>query len=78
MSPFPVVVVNLLFLLIGLSYTLRLPEFVDQFVQHEHGVQERQSIDLSDQILPIFLIAFSATLVNSLVLMSTSAAGQLN
>ena len=75
MSPFPVVVVNLLFLLIGLSYTLRLPEFVDQFVQHEHGVQERQSTDLSDQILPVFLIAFSATLVNSLVLMSTAAAG---
>ena len=75
MSPFPVVVVNLLFLLIGLSYTLRLPEFVDQFVQHEHGVQERQSTDLSDQILPIFLIAFFTTLVNSLVLMSTAAAG---
>ena len=75
MSPFPVVVVNLLFLLIGLSYTLRLPEFIDQFVQHEHGVQERQSTDLSDQILPVFLIAFSATLVNSLVLMSTAAAG---
>ena len=69
------VVVNLLFLLIGLSYTLRLPEFIDQFVQHEHGVQERQSTDLSDQILPVFLIAFSATLVNSLVLMSTAAAG---
>ena len=68
-------VVYLLFLLIGLSYTLRLPEFVDQFVQHEHGVQERQSTDLSDQILPVFLIAFSATLVNSLVLMSTAAAG---
>ena len=75
MSPFPVVVVNLLFLLIGLSYTLRLPEFIDQFVQHEHGVQERQSTDLSDQILPIFLIAFFTTLVNSLVLMSTAAAG---
>ena len=68
-------VVYLLFLLIGLSFTLRLPEFVDQFVQHEHGVQERQSTDLSDQILPVFLIAFSATLVNSLVLMSTAAAG---
>ena len=68
-------VVYLLFLLIGLSYTLRLPEFVDQFVQHEHGVQERQSTDLSDQILPVFLIAFSATLVNSLVLMSSAAAG---
>ena len=75
MSPFPVVSVNLLFLLIGLSYTLRLAEFIDQFVQHEHGVQERQSTDLSDQILPVFLIAFSATLVNSLVLMSTAAAG---
>ena len=68
-------VVYLLFLLIGLSYTLRLPEFVDQFVQHEHGVQERQSTDLSDQILPVFLIAFFTTLVNSLVLMSTAAAG---
>ena len=68
-------VVYLLFLHIGLSYTLRLPEFVDQFVQHEHGVQERQSTDLSDQILPVFLIAFFATLVNSLVLMSTAAAG---
>ena len=75
MRPFPVAVVYLLFLLIGLSYTLRLPEFVDQFVQHEHGVQERQSTDLSDQILPVFLIAFSATLVNSLVLMSSAAAG---
>ena len=69
------VVVNLLFLLIGLSYTLRLPKFIDQFVQHEHGVQERQSTDLSGQILPIFLIAFFTTLVNSLVLMSTAAAG---
>ena len=75
MRPFPVAVVYLLFLLIGLSYTLRLPEFVDQFVQHEHGVQERQSTDLSDQILPVFLIAFFTTLVNSLVLMSTAAAG---
>ena len=65
--------VVLLFLFIGLSYTLRLPEFVDQFVQH--GVQQRQSSDLSDKILPVFLIAFLATLVNSLVLMSTAAAG---
>ena len=75
MRPFPVAVVYLLFLLIGLSYTLRLPEFIDQFVQHEHGVQERQSTDLSDQILPVFLIAFFTTLVNSLVLMSSAAAG---
>ena len=74
MRPFPVAVV-LLFLFIGLSYTLRLPEFVDQFVQHEHGVQQRQSSDLSDKILPVFLIAFFVTLVNSLVLMSTVAAG---
>ena len=73
MRPFPVAVV-LLFLFIGLSYTLRLPEFVDQF-QHEHGVQQRQSSDFSDQILPVFLIAFLATLVNRLVLMSTAAAG---
>ena len=65
----------LLFLFIGPSYTLRLPEFVDQFVQHEHGVQQRQSSDLSDKILPVFLIAFFVTLVNSLVLMSTAVAG---
>ena len=62
-------IVNLLILLIGISYSFRITDFLDNFVD------ERQDGDVSDQILPVFVIAFFASLVNSLLtmnMMSTS------
>ena len=55
---------NLVILCIGIGYSFRITEFLEDFVD------ERQDGDVSDQILPVFMIAFFASLVNSLLTMN--------
>ena len=57
-------IVNLVILCIGIGYSFRITEFLEDFVD------ERQDGDVSDQILPVFMIAFFASLVNSLLTMN--------
>ena len=75
-------VVNLLLLLIGIGYAFRITEFLEQFVDSGHRNSERQSTDVSDQIVPVFAIAFFASLVNSLLFMNsattTTAEGKMD
>jgi len=65
-------VVNLLLLLISIGYAFRITEFLEQFVDSGHRNSERQSTDVSDQIVPVFAIAFFASLVNSLLFMNSA------
>ena len=53
---------------------LRIPDFVDQFVEDDNGLSSRQSTDLSDQLVPVFLITFLASLMNSFHFMGTGTA----
>ena len=74
-------VVNLLLLLISIGYAFRITEFLEQFVDSGHRNTERQSTDVSDQIVPVFAIAFFASLVNSLLFMNsatTTAEGKMD
>ena len=58
--------------LLGISYAFRISHFLDPFVSNDVN-EERQS-DVTDQILPIFLIAFTASLINSLLFMNIGIA----
>ena len=74
-------VLNLLLLLISIGYAFRITEFLEQFVDSGHRNSERQSTDVSDQIVPVFAIAFFASLVNSLLFMNsatTTAEGKMD
>ena len=53
---------------------LRIPDFMDQFVENDNGLSSRQSTDLSDQLVPVFLITFLASLMNSFHFMGTGTA----
>ena len=53
-------VLSILVLLIGLGYSFRISDFFDEDTQ-------RQSSEVEDQILPVFTIAFFASLFNSLI-----------
>ena len=68
----PLAVVNLL-LLICMGYALKIPEFLEQF--DDTHVNERQtSTDVSDKIVPVFTIAFFASMVNSFLFRNSAAA----
>ena len=68
----PLAVVNLL-LLICMGYALKIPEFLEQF--DDTHVNERQtSTDVSDKIVPVFTIAFFASMVNSLLFRNSAPA----
>ena len=73
-------VVNLLLLLISIGYAFRITEFLELFMDTGHRNTERQSTDVSDQILPAFAIAFFASLVLRLLFMSsaTTAEGMID
>ena len=60
-------IVNLVILCIGIGYSFRITEFLEDFVD------ERKDGDVSDQIVPVFMIAFFASLVNSLLTMNMMA-----
>jgi len=60
-------IVNLVILCIGIGYSFRITEFLEDFVD------ERQDGDVSDQIVPVFIIAFFASLVNSLLAMNKAS-----
>jgi len=61
-------VFNFLVLSIGIGYAFRIPEFLDSFVK------DRQDDDINDQILPVFIIAFAASLINSLLFSASTPA----
>ena len=44
---------------------------MDQFVEDGEGLSSRQSTDLSEQVVPVFLITFLASLLNSFHFMGT-------
>ena len=68
----PLAVVNLL-LLICMGYALKIPEFLEQF--DDTHVNERQtSTDVSDKIVPVFTVAFFASMVNSFLFRNSAAA----
>ena len=68
----PLAVVHL-FLLICMGYALKIPELLEQF--DDTHVNERQSsTDVSDKIVPVFTIAFFASMVNSLLFRNSAAA----
>ena len=52
-------VLSILVLFIGLGYSFKLSDFFDEDTQRQTSVE--------DQILPVFTIAFFASLFNSLV-----------
>ena len=47
---------------------------MDQFVEDGEGLSSRQSTDLSEQVVPVFLITFLASLLNSFHFMGTGTA----
>jgi len=59
-------------LFVGIGYAFRISDFLEVF-SDEKSNNERQS-EVDDQIVPVFLIAFFASLVNSLLFMNTGAA----
>ena len=59
-------------LFVGIGYAFRISDFLEVF-SDEKSNNERQS-EVEDQIVPVFLIAFFASLVNSLFFMNTGAA----
>jgi len=61
-------VFNFLALSIGIGYAFRIPEFLEGFVK------DRQDDDINDQIIPVFIIAFTASLINSLLFSTSSTA----
>ena len=68
----PLAVVHLL-LLICVGYALKIPEFWEQI--DDIRVNERQtSTDVSDKIVPVFTIAFFASMVNSLLFRNSATA----
>ena len=56
-------------LFVGIGYAFRISDFLEVF-SDEKSNNERQS-EVDDQIVPVFLIAFFASLVNSLLFMNT-------
>ena len=57
-------VLTVLVFLIGLSYSFKLTDLFGDFTYHD---TQRQSTTVEDQILPVFMIAFFASLFNSFV-----------
>ena len=71
-------VANLLILTVGISYTFRITEFLDPFFSartNNHHQIERQDSDITDQILPLFLVTFAASTVWNLLTMNLIAGG---
>lgn len=58
-------------LCVGIGYSFRIPDFLEAFTKQNEN-SERQS-DIDDQIVPVFLVAFFASLVNSLFMMNASS-----
>ena len=56
-------------LFVGIGYAFRISDFLEVF-SDEKSNNERQS-EVDDQIVPVFLIAFFTSLVNSLLFMNT-------
>ena len=52
-------VISILVLLIGLGYSFKLSDFFDDQTQRQSSVE--------DQILPVFTVAFFASLFNNLI-----------
>ena len=70
-------VANLLIFTVGIGYTFRITEFLDPFFpqgNNNHNL-ERQSSDVNDQILPLFLVTFAASTVWNLLTMNLIAGG---
>jgi len=71
-------VANFLILTVGISYTFRITEFLDPFFRartNNHNQIERQDSDITDQILPLFLVTFAASTVWNLLTMNLIAGG---
>ena len=66
-------VAQFVLLFISLGYAFRITDFLETFISHDQ-TNDRQSSDVSDQIIPVFLIAFFASLVNSLLMMNLNTA----
>ena len=57
-------VTNLLIVCIGIGYSFRITEYLDPFFkQNLQNEQERQSTEISDQVMPLFGLTFIATLI---------------
>ena len=56
-------------LFVGIGYAFTISNFLEVFSE-EKSNSERQS-EVEDHIVPVFLIAFFASLVNSLLFMNT-------
>ena len=56
-------------LFVGIGYAFTISNFLEVFSE-EKSNSERQS-EVEDQIVPVFLIAFFTSLVNSLIFMNT-------
>ena len=56
-------------LFVGIGYAFTISNFLEAFSEEKRH-SERQS-EVEDQIVPVFLIAFFASLVNSLLFMNT-------
>ena len=71
----PLAVVNLL-LLICMGYALKISEFLEQFddTQYTHVNERQTSTDVSGKIVPVFTIAFFASMVNSLLFRNSAPA----
>ena len=59
-------VLHLVLLFAAIGYAFRITEFFQSFLDSGNQNVERQATDFSDKIVPVFTIAFFASLVNSL------------
>jgi len=65
-------VANMLILILGIGYAFRITEFLDPFFPPENNNHhlERQSSDVNDQIVPLFLVTFAASTIFNLLTMN--------
>jgi len=59
-------VLSILVLLIGLGYSFKLSDFFEEDTQRQSEEDTQRQSEVEDQILPVFAIAFFASLFNSL------------
>ena len=59
-----VLVTGILVILVGAGYSFRISDLFSDSTDHD---TQRQSSTVEDQILPVFVIAFFASLLNSLI-----------
>jgi carbonic anhydrase len=57
-------------LFVGIGYAFRIADFLEAFTQQDENSERQSTVD--DQIVPVFLIAFFASLVNNFFMMNAA------